>query len=156
MSLYFAYGGNTNPFHMLKAYPEAQKVTICTLADFELCFRSHLITYKEPAYCDLNAQTGSTTFGVLYTVTTDDIYRLDKQEMLDEMYERIQVQVTDVLDNQKRYNCFTYKMIHSDLPYNMCSQRYYTIVSTGYKYHALPLQQLNNAYENAYETTKST
>ena len=141
---YFAYGGNTNNYHMSNSYSNSKIYSIGLLNDYKLVFRKSLDSLNlENVYCDIDYEKYKSVFGVIYELSLDDINKLDKQEYNGILYNRILVDIH--LSNNQIIKCFTYIMINKDMLYSKPSDRYYKIVIDGYRYHKLPLSQIYNA-----------
>lgn len=148
---YFAYGGNTNPNHMNRSYPDAKFYDVGHVDGFQLVFRTHNFSNLEESYCDIfDVSTQHSAdcklpeakvYGVVYSVSEKCIEKLDTQEI---MYTKIEVPVA--LENiGTTVNCFTYQMIDQSLDLCKPSSRYFKVVSAGYKHYKIPMIQLRNA-----------
>ncbi len=138
---YFAYGGNTNPNHMNREYPNAIFVCTGVLKNYQLCFRTHDYI-GEISYCDIFSAPDCdvNVYGVVYKMSTDDILRLNHQE---KMYKQINVKI-EITDHDG-LECTTYQMIDQSKDFACPTQRYFSVVSRGYKHYNIPIRQLRNA-----------
>ena len=138
---YFAYGGNTNPFHIAKHYPNIKLIGKGYIKDYKLVFRKS--QYLNNSYCDIERDIGSLVYGVIYSVEQEDIDNFDIQEYVDVVYERVKIDV--MLEDDIVYSSWIYTMINKEDPYEYPSQRYYKLVSVGYKTNMIPYKQLIDA-----------
>ena len=139
MSYYFAYGGNTNPIHMNREYPNAEIIEIACLPDFKLIFQStdwYDLHTVEQSYCNIIPKENSNVYGVVYKLTQEEEQKLDTQEHVPYLYKKIDISVSN-------RNVYTYVMNTSDRTERMPTSRYYKVVSYGYTYHKLPFSQIN-------------
>ena len=160
-NFYFAYGGNTNPNHMARSYPDAVAVGVGYVKGFQLVFRTHNFPELEASYCDIfEVQPNNDdwniydpkVYGVVYSMPDNCVKKLDSQEL---MYTKIKIPVWIQSDQETKVNeakvpsepveCFTYQMIDQTLDLCKPTCRYFKVVSTGYKHYNLPMTQLRNA-----------
>ncbi len=137
---YFAYGGNTNPNHMRRSYPNAKYVGKACLPNFKVIFQStdwytntHSTNLIEDAYCNIIYNAGGSVYGILYELSEEDIVKLDAQERVPCLYTKYAI---------PELNAFTYVMNTDNYRESIPSLRYYNVVSYGYKYYELPLSQI--------------
>ena len=157
--LYFAYGGNTNPYHIQKSYPDAQFLGIGFLPNYRLVFRQVDHTKLEHAYCDIEEyQKHSITpddgvYGVIYEMPEDHMKKLDEQELVDVIYFRETHTVLNMTTN-KEHTCQVYVMCDQTQPYMMPTSRYLKVVHIGYHHHKLPQKQFMKAINKAKKMIK--
>ena len=134
---YFAYGGNTNPIHMTRSYPNAKVIGNAHISGFKILFQStHWCKMEdtlEDAYCNMIECENSSVHGVLYELTEEDMFRLDKQERVPFLYIKI---------NLPEINAFTYVMNTKEQTEKQPTNRYYNVVLYGYTHYNLPLSQI--------------
>jgi len=101
---YFAYGSNMAEQVMSVVAPSAKKISVARLTDHRLAF-----TRKSKQWgagvADVVACPGFSVYGILYTVSPDDVARLDRKEGVPKAYRQIQVTVRS--DHQS-IGAFTY------------------------------------------------
>ncbi len=144
MSFYFAYGSNTNPIHMNEYCKNIVPIEIGLLQHFKLCFQKPYT--MNDSYCDIISSENSYMFGLIYLINTEDEYALDKKEHLGLVYDKISIQV--ITEDNKIYNCWTYKMINPSSDKAKPCIRYYNLVRDGYLLNHIPLGQLYEALLN--------
>ena len=143
MSFYFAYGSNTNPYHINKYCKNIVIYTVGILEYYDLCFQNSELSKN--SYCNIiyNPNYNSRVFGVIYYIDDEDEFALDKKEYFGLVYKKINIVVKDKDDNL--YNCWTYQIINSSLQGLYPSLNYFNLVRGGYLFYNIPLIQLYKA-----------
>lgn len=138
MSIYFAYGANTNRVSMAQRCPQATPLGAAVLNDWRFCFK----------HCaDIVPDEGKQTFGVLWDISDSDEEALDRFEGYPTYYEKQQVRVrydgryiramVYVMTNKKRS--------HLEPP----SMYYWNTLEYGYRDFDIPLIQMDVAFDSA-------
>jgi len=141
MVYYFAYGGNTNPIHMNRTYPNSKLIGVTYLPNYRLVFQStewysQLYpnnTSIEQSYCNIIPDKSTRVFGVLYDCPEEDIQKLDVQERYPNLYTKVKI---------PNLNAFTYIMNTDNCIEQTPTERYFNVVLYGYKAYNLPISQL--------------
>jgi gamma-glutamylcyclotransferase (GGCT)/AIG2-like uncharacterized protein YtfP len=98
---YFAYGSNLDEVQLCERCPGAAAEATGALADFRLAFTAYSAGWGA-GVADVVACPGSRVWGVVFSLTDDDLESLDRFEGYPEQYDRFVAQiVTDkgVLDS---------------------------------------------------------
>ncbi|MFI3242533.1 MAG: gamma-glutamylcyclotransferase [Alphaproteobacteria bacterium] len=90
--LYFAYGSNMCIFQMLNRCPNSQPLGTAILPDYKTTQRH----YADIDYCE-----GSEVYGVLFSITEEDLKELDIYEGYPDLYTRKEVEIEHILGKQK-------------------------------------------------------
>lgn len=135
MPYYFAYGGNTNPIHMNRKYPNALVIGVVCIPNFKLVFQSTdwYTGDVEQAYCNIIPDNSNSVCGVLYKISEEEERLLDIQECVPFLYRKIYI---------PEIHAYTYIMNTDYCIESVPTSRYYKVVSYGYKYHKLPFSQI--------------
>jgi gamma-glutamylcyclotransferase (GGCT)/AIG2-like uncharacterized protein YtfP len=107
MNYYFAYGSNMDLEQITERCPSARLVGQATLTDFSLQFT----IYSEKRQCgcaDIVATKGAHVEGLLFTLTDEDLVRMDHFEGAPKHYQRITVTVST---EQGRVEAHTYEVV---------------------------------------------
>jgi gamma-glutamylcyclotransferase (GGCT)/AIG2-like uncharacterized protein YtfP len=145
MPFYFAYGGNTNPNHIARSYPNIKVIGVFILKNFELVSRqiptnaNKNTTCKENVFYDVQDHNEQQVEGVVYQINQHELEAFDKQEQLNIIYERQAITLYDKNDEKHCLKAWIYKMIDQTQPLAEPSQRYANVVNVGYQHH-----QINN------------
>jgi gamma-glutamylcyclotransferase (GGCT)/AIG2-like uncharacterized protein YtfP len=145
----FAYGGNTNLNHLNKQYPGYSIISPkAMLMNYRLVFQSYecvneccTFTKLEPCYCNIVPTQGSSVQGVLIQLSEAHLQKMDVQECVGCIYERVKIQVSFLQNNSSTVECWTYRMIRPK-EVAIPSERYLGVVKRGYEFHDIPLAQL--------------
>ncbi len=143
MPFYFAYGGNTNPNHIARSYPNIKVIGVFILKNFELVSRqipsktNENTTFQETVFYDVQAHEEQQVEGVVYQINKEELEAFDKQEQLNIIYERLSMTVYDKNDEKHCLKAWIYKMIDQTQPLAAPSQRYANVVNIGYQHHKI-------------------
>jgi gamma-glutamylcyclotransferase len=85
--LYFAYGSNLDQAQLQRRCPEAFLVSVGSLPDYRLAFTIHSTGWNAGA-ADVVASVGDRVWGLVFQLTEDDLYALDRCEGYPEHYTR--------------------------------------------------------------------
>jgi hypothetical protein len=92
-NFYFAYGSNMNEEQMQKRCPNAKPIGKAILKDHKIAFTRESNKWK-CAVADILVSPGDNVWGVLYSITEEDLSNLDKHEgVAVNAYKRIELQV---------------------------------------------------------------
>jgi len=132
--LYFAYGMNTNQDEMSYRCPGARSLGHARLIDHVFRFATH---------ADVVPCAGSYVDGVLWSITDQDLRRLDQLEGYPTYYGRDHVRVSQG-SRIVLAICYSMQPGQSDSP---PSRSYMSMVLEGYEQHGVPTEQLRNSVE---------
>ena len=134
MSLLFAYASNLNRDRMADRCPMAEPLGTATLADHRLVFRHG---------ADVEPHAGSTTLGVVWRLTPEDLVALDHYEGFPSLYRKdfrvVQLAGGDTVE------CQIYRMNREG--YAPPPADYLAIIRDGYQDFGLPEAVLDAAVE---------
>lgn len=85
--LMFAYGSNMSEKQMTERCPSAVKVSTYELKDFDFCF-PHVSIRRKCGVMSVKPSKGSSVWGVVYAMSSDDLIKLDVFEGLGQGYTR--------------------------------------------------------------------
>ena len=135
MSLYLAYGMNTNVAQMAHRCPNAVSLGVAELDGYELVFRG---------CADIRAREGTTMEGVLWDITDDCLAALDVLEGYPTYYTRYDV---PVFHDGEWKTAMVYKMNSGDIfPPNA---GYLRMLFEGYSEHGVDVSQIYEAVDEA-------
>lgn len=135
MSLYLAYGMNTNVAQMAHRCPNAVSLGVAELDGYELVFRG---------CADIRAREGTTMEGVLWDITDDCLAALDVLEGYPTYYTRYDV---PVFHDGEWKTAMVYKMNSGDIfPPNA---GYLRMLFEGYSEHGADVSQIYEAVDEA-------
>ncbi len=142
--VYFAYGSNMLGPRMLLRAPSARRIGLASLPNFSL--RWHKVSKDGSGKCDIEAESGSVVYGVLYEIKLADKPGLDLAEGLSTGYREVQLEVhtdrgTQMVTSYQATNIDRYTT-----PYSW----YKTLVLEGARQ-----QQLDPVYIRALEAVPS-
>jgi gamma-glutamylcyclotransferase len=138
--LYFAYGSNLDPFQMWRRCPDASHFAIATLPNHALAFAGYSANWGGGVATIVQAKNVATT-GVLYTLTEEDIARLDRFEGCPYAYRRARKVVID--DDGKRRVAEVY--LQERAGYTPPSRSYAEVLRREYKRLGFDLRALKRA-----------
>ena len=132
--LYFAYGSNLNHFQMKKRCKDSIFIKLINLKDYTLTFRSK---YRA---ADIDKKKKSKVVGGLFDISKSDEKKLDIYEDYPKLYKKMYF---------KYYNkiVMTYIMVKKT-QFRYPTERYYNVVSQGYKDCKLDKKYLYKALKN--------
>jgi gamma-glutamylcyclotransferase (GGCT)/AIG2-like uncharacterized protein YtfP len=133
---YFAYGSNLNKEQMMSRCPYAIPVARVKLHGYQLTFNR---------VADIVEEEQAITCGAIYTVSSEDIKKLDRYEGYPRLYNKMPVTVEDNLGNI--YQAFAYVLTIKGL--NEPSDGYYHIIEQGYRDWGLPQKPLREALKRS-------
>lgn len=131
--LYFAYGHNTNVGEMMRRMPNAKLLGRASVAGYRLAMEH---------FVDIRPDRKNVLQGVLWSIPTEDIPRLDFLEDHRAHYHHITLLVNY---GGKTYRAFAYQMFKSYHDTHLPTKKYINFIATGYKQNHIPLSQLINA-----------
>jgi len=133
---YFAYGMNTNTNQMARRCPQAVSLGIATLPGYEFRFAVH---------ADVLENSTFDTDGVLWEISNNCLYELDKLEGYGYYYDR---KTVTVIHEGEPVEALVYYMLegNTDLP---PSEHYLEMLYDGYYEHGISVAQLHDAIEFA-------
>jgi len=103
---YFAYGSNMDIAEFEANYKTAKAIELAWLDGYELAFDKIAKRDHDSSVADVVKAPGSKVFGILYTIDSSEIPKLDKQEG---GYKKISVKVHG--KNGKTHSAITYTVI---------------------------------------------
>ena len=104
--LYFAYGSNLNFTQMRKRCPSAKFYSKAKKLNYKLCFPIISKKRGNKGVASIKKSRSSFVEGVLYLISSKDLFQLDKFEANGQRYERKKVYVT--LKNKGKRAAWTY------------------------------------------------
>jgi len=141
--LYFAYGMNTNIKGMSQRCPQARDLGAAKLRGWKLVFNTH---------ADIERDPNSEAWGVLWSVTDDDLASLDRLEGYPVYYDMIQVLVEQEHETpgisaaeDEAHWAMVYIMNRRPGEYAAPPIHYWEMLNEGYEEHGLPISQLQDA-----------
>jgi len=139
-NLYFAYGSNLDPFQMWRRCPGANLFAIATLPNHALAFAGYSASWGGGVATIVQERNVATT-GVLYTMTEEDIARLDRFEGCPFAYRRARKIVID--DDGKRRVAEVY--LQDRTTFARPSRTYADVLRREYKRLGFDLRALKRA-----------
>lgn len=136
---YFAYGSNLHKEQMQSRCPDSKPVARVKLKGYQLCFNR---------VADIVKEEQAVTWGAIYTVSPEDIQKLDRYEGYPRLYDKIPVNVED--DKGNSHEAFAYVLTMKGL--NEPSDGYYNTIDTGYRSWRLPLKPLRQALKQSRQS----
>jgi hypothetical protein len=112
MPTYFAYGSNMDIEQIQKRCPNYRFIGIGFLSDYTIAFTRYSTT-RNSSVADVIRKPGELVWGVLYTLTEEDIKTLDRHEGHPNIYSRKTVTINKVSNNYFEYDS-------AILPSNVC------------------------------------
>ena len=126
---YFAYGVNTNIDSMSLRCPTAKLIGNAWIDGYAFCWRGH---------ADIELNTDAYTLGVLWEISDDDMYALDRFEGMPRHYTRQRVIIST---SGRNYNGWAYIMVNQTAEH-IPDDAYRDTVFEGYRQNDLSCQQL--------------
>lgn len=130
---YFGYGHLTLSKETRHLARDAEYVGIGRLNDWQLVIRN---------FCDIENKQGQHVLGTVWRVTLNDLKRMDQHEAVPEHYERLPLEVE--VDG-KTVTAMVYIMTPEYRVKHGPTEKYIRQITTGYKEHGLPLEQIKQA-----------
>lgn len=137
---YFAYAHNTNTEVIKSRCPSAKFISVGVLNNF------NLVLHK---FADIEHDPKSKCYGVVWSISLNDLAELDKFEGLHKDYNRIPLEVTT---ESGLIKCMAYIMDPYFSQDGNPSLDYIKSVLLGYQEHDLPVNQLKSAIINNEKT----
>ena len=144
--LYFAYGSNINLDQMAHRCPNASVMGPVTLENYELLFRGNNAGH---GVATIAPKEGSTVHGLLWQITPDCEWSLDRYEGYPTLYGKAPVTVKDA--QGQKLTVMAYVMTERYQFPSIPSQFYYSGIEEGYRQNGLPVGALKKAWENAVQ-----
>ena len=133
MTLYLAYGMNTNVAQMASRCPNSISIGRVDIPNYRLVFRG---------VADIEESYGDTLQCVLWDITSDCEEALDRLEGYPDFYGK---EYNDVTFGNKTYTAMIYKMIGRNLGYSTPNSYYQEMLEDGYADHGLEVDQIYGA-----------
>jgi gamma-glutamylcyclotransferase (GGCT)/AIG2-like uncharacterized protein YtfP len=95
--LYFAYGSNLNKTQMKKRCQTSKLIDVGYLKDYKLVFSYYSSTWNG-GVADIIPENGTIVWGLIYTLTEQDLTRLDKYEGYPDIYTRFHTSIRTIKD----------------------------------------------------------
>ena len=105
MLYYLAYGSNLHPSRLTDRIASAQPIAIVEIPDRAVLFIKRSIDGSSKCSITRSPLPGETAWGILYTISEQDIDKLNRYEGLGKGYQRLPVEVET---SSGRYDAFTY------------------------------------------------
>ena len=121
---YFAYGSNLNEKQMKERCPDSKLLGVAVLKNYRLDFTIYSSRWN-CGCADVLKDDGKEVWGLLYTLSEEDLQKLDKFEGNPDFYRRIQVDVIDKMG--KSIKSYTYDVVNKS-PFQMPSSKYLNII----------------------------
>lgn len=145
-ALVFAYGSNLCFTQMLTRCPSARFVERAHLTGFSLIFASFSIKWTG-GVAGLAISKDAQTHGVIYSISTNDLVKLDRIEGTPHFYERVDLHVRTARDKHRHVH--TYALIKGRDFILPPSKDYLATIKRGYSMWKLPVTPLNRAVKHA-------
>ena len=126
--LYFAFGSNLDVAQMRARCPQAQIVGTAVVRDWALCFTGYS-AIRGGAVASLRRRPGSETPGLVYSLTTFDLYRLDGFEGCPRVYARRMLNVK-LTTSARGFSAIAY--LNNDTNDGMCGRAYLNQIQSAY------------------------
>jgi gamma-glutamylcyclotransferase (GGCT)/AIG2-like uncharacterized protein YtfP len=144
-ALVFAYGSNLCFTQMLTRCPSARFVERAHLTGFSLIFASFSIKWTG-GVAGLAIAKDARTPGVIYSISSNDLVKLDRIEGTPYFYERVDLHVRTSREMRRVY---TYALIKGRDFILPPSKDYLATIKRGYSMWKLPVTPLNRAVKHA-------
>lgn len=128
--LYFAYGHNTNVGEMHKRIPHARLLGSATLDGYK---------FDLDHFSNILPDNNANVEGVLWSIRTVDIHKLDIDEDFQKHYTHKRVKVHY---GEKTVTALTYIMLNTFRQGKLPTRNYINYIATGYRENKIPLSQL--------------
>ena len=142
--LYFAYGSNINLDQMAHRCPAAQAVGPVTLEGYELLFRGNNAGH---GVATIAPKQGGTVHGLLWQITPQCEWSLDRYEGYPTLYGKEAVNVKDAQGQE--ITVMAYRMTERYQFPSVPSKFYYDGIEEGYRQNGLPVDELKKAREHS-------
>ncbi len=123
-NLYFAYGSNLDEKQMKERCPGSELLGAAVLKNYRLDFTIYSPRWKYGC-ADVIKNAENEVWGVLYTLSEEDLQKLDKCEGDPNFYRRIQVDILDKMG--ELVQAYTYEVVNKS-PFQMPSSKYLNII----------------------------
>lgn len=151
-ALVFAYGSNLCFTQMLTRCPSARFVERAHLTGFSLIFASFSVKWTG-GVAGLAIAKRARTPGVIYSISQNDLVKLDRIEGAPWFYERVDLHVRTVRDEHRRV--YTYALIKGRDFILPPSREYLSTIKRGYSMWKLPAAPLNRAVKHAVTVARN-
>jgi len=138
---YFAYGSNLSLEQMQARCPDARFFSVAHLSGYRLAFGGFSQTRGGGVATIRPDHKGGRTAGVLFEMTPDDWRKLDVYEGYPSIYRREVVQVFNPAGWPIQAQVYIRNQFDAKAP----APAYRRIIEYGYKFHCLPIPQLQLA-----------
>ncbi len=125
----FSYGSNLCDKQMRERCPSARRVLRALLPDHRLVFAGYSNGWGG-GVASVVRQRGCDVAGVLWRLSNEDLWRLDRFEGVPRVYERVQRIVVD--EDGKRRRAFVYVMPEEGILVRKPSRAYVAIIKRAY------------------------
>jgi cation transport regulator ChaC len=139
MPLYFAYGSNMDPRHMLERVPGARPVGPARLEGFRLAFNVYSTEWRGGA-ANLELDQGAHVWGVLWEVPEDQVGGLDAFQGHPTFFRREDVVV---VGPEGPVIAWTYRVAHQSGSYVRPTEEYLWRVHSAIRSMGLPPEALD-------------
>jgi gamma-glutamylcyclotransferase (GGCT)/AIG2-like uncharacterized protein YtfP len=146
ISYYFAYGSNMDQQQMKERCPESKLLGKGIVLGYKLVFT--IYSPKRKCGCaDIVSSPKDEVWGLIYSVSENDLKRLDEYEKAPISYKRIQVEVMDESGNKVKAE--TYEVVNKSPEYLKPSRDYLSKLTTAAKTFSFPekYQKMLNNFE---------
>ena len=134
MIFYFAYGSNMDEGQMRERCPGARLVSSAVLNNYRLDFT--IFSPKRKCGCaDVVSAPGHKVYGLVYSISEEELVRLDGYENVPVAYKRSIAKVT--LATGEAQNTFVYEVADKK-PFRAPSKEYIGLLRSAAEKHAFP------------------
>ena len=155
MEYYFAYGSNLSIEQMTSRCPSAQVFEKAIIRDYELRFPIHSPSRQGKGVASIHKRKDASAEGVIYTMTKNDLLKLDRFEANGVRYSRKKV-IVDLLNSNKKIEVWTYFALHDEGKHYNPSKQYLSLIIKGAKGHGLSQGYVEQLENFSSSTTKVT
>lgn len=132
MIYYFAYGSNLDKKQIKERCPESRLIGKCVLKNYKLAFTTFSIKRKYGC-ADIIKYDNDEVWGLYYSLTENDLKKLDKSEGHPYIYKRFSVDIIDEFD--KHIKAESYEVVNKAHEHQKPSKEYLDILKlTAEKY----------------------
>lgn len=131
MIYYFAYGSNMNEGQMKERCPDSKLIGKAVLKDYRLAFT--IYSPKRKSGCaDIIKSAGNDVCGLIYTLTKEDLAKLDRFEGHPTHYKRFQVKLENGISAE------TYEVVNKEKLHQKPSKEYLDLLINASRKHNFP------------------
>jgi gamma-glutamylcyclotransferase len=156
MNYYFAYGSNMSYEQMKERCPDSKYVGVARLNGYKLDF-TKMSTIRGGGVADIVEAEDDCVYGVLYSITDDDLAKLDRFEGYPRMYDRQTVscfKYDDLLDYNPlkgtNIDALVYTVVNKSATTIPPSMEYLKIILDAAFSHMFPTKYQNMIYRFGY------